>query len=178
MVMRVLEQCVSHVLCCSLSNLWSLHFQICQRAKEFEALVLTDDRFELFVPCSLGLVCFRLKVKFEMIILVFLALVVFRAQIESTCSCTRQFTMIAEFTWCPEWSTKRSSFGWPSRPQKPPPQTSDIAGLWFANSLTSPTRSCCRWLLSKQAARLGSCASWTAFIGVFTGNLWTAGTAS
>ena len=35
-------------------------------AEEFAILVETDDRFELFVPVRLGLVCFRLKVGYHL----------------------------------------------------------------------------------------------------------------
>ena len=35
---------------------------MCSLAKEFETLVRSDERFEIFTPVQLGLVCFRLKV--------------------------------------------------------------------------------------------------------------------
>lgn len=39
--------------------------QHCAFAKQFESLVLTDDRFEIFGKVQMGLVCFRLKGKNE-----------------------------------------------------------------------------------------------------------------
>lgn len=36
--------------------------QMCELAEAFGKELLSDERFELFVPVTLGLACFRLKV--------------------------------------------------------------------------------------------------------------------
>ena len=44
--------------------LFQLEFQDAALAKEFEALVLGDPRFEIVAEVNLGVVCFKLKVFF------------------------------------------------------------------------------------------------------------------
>jgi aromatic-L-amino-acid decarboxylase len=38
-----------------------MHCPQVSQAQEFESLLMEDDRFELFRPATMGLVCFRLK---------------------------------------------------------------------------------------------------------------------